>query len=111
MKKQPKTKTHRPESASELYRPSDCRLSANLVSTVCVVSATDPFGRNLGFLDWSRYFYFRVVLNCTHEAEWKPFQTHYFSEKRVALELNLDLWICSQELLPLDYRGGLLSST
>jgi hypothetical protein len=45
-----------PESVSELYRPSDCRLSAKLVPTladrVChMVSVTDPYGRILGFLD------------------------------------------------------------
>jgi hypothetical protein len=44
-----------PESTSELYRPSDRRLSAKLVSTFAdrgclVVSATDPYGRILGFL-------------------------------------------------------------
>jgi hypothetical protein len=49
-----------------------------------VVSAADPYGRYLGFLDRSRYFFFQVLLNCTHEAEWIPFQTHYFSEKLVA---------------------------
>jgi hypothetical protein len=27
-----------------------------------VVSATDPYGSNLGFLDWSRYFFFQVAL-------------------------------------------------
>jgi hypothetical protein len=45
-----------PESASELYQPSDCRLSAKLVpnfaDTVChLVSVTDPYGRNFNFLD------------------------------------------------------------
>jgi hypothetical protein len=50
-----------PESASELYRPSDRRLSAELVPTSAdrgshVVSVTDPFCRNLYFLDRSRYF-------------------------------------------------------
>jgi hypothetical protein len=46
------------ESASELYRPSDRRLSAKLVPTFpevrrChVVSMTDPYGRILGFLGW-----------------------------------------------------------
>jgi hypothetical protein len=45
-----------PESASELYRPSDRRLSAKLVPTFAdrgsqVVSVTDPYGRILGFLD------------------------------------------------------------
>jgi hypothetical protein len=46
---------------AELYRPSDRRLSAKLVPTFAdrgchVVSATDPYGRILGFLDRSRYF-------------------------------------------------------
>jgi hypothetical protein len=49
---------------SELYRPSDRRLSANLVPTFAdsgchVASVTDPYGRILGFLDRSRYFSFK----------------------------------------------------
>jgi hypothetical protein len=49
------------ESASELYRPSDRRLSAKCLPTFAdkgchVVSVTDPYGRILGFLDRSRYF-------------------------------------------------------
>jgi hypothetical protein len=44
-----------------------------------VVSVTDPYGRILGFLDRSRYFSIKYLLSCTHEAEWTPFQTHYFS--------------------------------
>jgi hypothetical protein len=60
-----KKQTPWPESASELYRPSDHRVSAKLVPTfadsVChVVSATNPYGRNLDFLDRSRYFFFQV---------------------------------------------------
>jgi CBS-domain-containing membrane protein len=52
-----------PESESELYRPSDRRLSAKLVSTFAdkgchVVSVMDPYGSILGFLDRSRYFFF-----------------------------------------------------
>jgi hypothetical protein len=48
-------------SASELYRPSDRRLSAKLVQTFAdrgcnEVSVTDPYDRILGFLDRSRYF-------------------------------------------------------
>jgi hypothetical protein len=44
------------ESANELYRPSDCRLSAKLVPTFAnkgwhVFSVTDPHSRILGFLD------------------------------------------------------------
>jgi hypothetical protein len=50
-----------PESASELYRPSDRRLSAKWLPTFAdkgchVVSMTDPYDRILGFLDRSRYF-------------------------------------------------------
>jgi hypothetical protein len=45
-----------------------------------VVSAADPYGRNLGFLDRSRYFSFKQLLSCTQEAEWAAFQTNYFSE-------------------------------
>jgi hypothetical protein len=46
------------ESASELYRPSDRRLSAKWLPTFVdkgchVVSVTDPYGRILGFLDRS----------------------------------------------------------
>jgi hypothetical protein len=48
-----------PDSASEIYIPSDSRLSAKLVPTFadrgcCVISATDPYGRNLGFLDQNK---------------------------------------------------------
>jgi hypothetical protein len=54
--KQTKKQTPWPESASELYRPSDCRLSAKLVPTFAgrgshVMSMTDPYGRILDFLD------------------------------------------------------------
>jgi hypothetical protein len=55
-----------PESVSEPYRPRDCRLSAKLVPkfpvTGChVVSVTDPYGRILGFLGRSRYFFFHAA--------------------------------------------------
>jgi hypothetical protein len=54
------------ESASELYRPSDRRLSAKLVLTLAdrrchVVSVTDPYGRILDFLHRSRYFFFQAA--------------------------------------------------
>jgi hypothetical protein len=38
---------------------------------------------NLGFLHRSRFF-IQVTPNYAHEAEWNPFQTHYFSENLVA---------------------------
>jgi hypothetical protein len=51
-----------PKSVSELYRVSDSRLLAKLVLTFVdrgrhVVSETDRYGRNLRFLDRSRYFF------------------------------------------------------
>jgi hypothetical protein len=54
-----------PQAESELYRPSDRRLSAKLVPTFAdwecrVLSTTDPHGRNLGSLDRSRYYFFQV---------------------------------------------------
>jgi hypothetical protein len=64
-----------------------------------VASVTDPFGHILGFLDRSRYFSIKYLLNCTHEAEWTPFQTHYFSENLVVLGI---------ELGPLDLQPGTL---
>jgi hypothetical protein len=29
-------------------------------------------------------FSFKYLLSCTHDAEWTPFQTHYFSGNLVA---------------------------
>jgi hypothetical protein len=55
-----------PESATELYRPSDHRLSTKLVPTSCRwrVSRGERDGslrHILGFLDHSRYFFFQVA--------------------------------------------------
>jgi hypothetical protein len=54
------------ESASQLYRPSDRRLSAKLVPTFVergchMVSVMDPYGCIIDFLDWNRYFFFQVA--------------------------------------------------
>jgi hypothetical protein len=51
---------------SELYRSSDCSLSANLVLTFAgrgchEVSAMDPHDPILGFLDLSHYLFFQVA--------------------------------------------------
>jgi hypothetical protein len=56
-----KKKTSWSESASELYRPRDRRLSAKRLPTFAdrechVVSVTSSYGHILGFLDRSRYF-------------------------------------------------------
>jgi hypothetical protein len=49
-----------------------------------MVSMTYPHDRIVGFLDRSRYFSSKQLLSFTHEAEWTPFQTRYFSENLVA---------------------------
>jgi hypothetical protein len=59
-------KTPWPEPASELYRLSDGRWSAKLVLSFVdiechVVSATDPYGRILCFLDRISYVFFQVA--------------------------------------------------
>jgi hypothetical protein len=47
-----------------------------------VVSTRDPYGHILDFIDRSHYFFFQIAPQ-SYEAEWTPFQTHYFSEKLV----------------------------
>jgi hypothetical protein len=68
------------------------RLSAKLAPTFAdrgchVASMTDPYDCILGFIDQSHYFFFQVApqfySNCTHNAEWTPFQTRYYSENLV----------------------------
>jgi hypothetical protein len=66
-----------------------------------VVSAADPHGRNLGFLDRSRYSILQVAPHCTHEAEWTQFWTHHFSENVVMPVI---------ELGPLDLSPGTLTT-
>jgi hypothetical protein len=51
---------------SKLYRPSDRRFSVKWLPTSAdkgchVVSVTEPYGRILGFLDRSRYFFYQVA--------------------------------------------------
>jgi hypothetical protein len=48
-----------------------------------VVNAAEPYGSTLGLLDRSHYISSKQLLNCTHEAQWTLFQTHYFSENLV----------------------------
>jgi hypothetical protein len=74
---------------SELYWLSDRRLSAKLVPTSAdrgfrVVRTADPHVCILGFLDRSCYYFFQTAPHLYSEAEWIPFQTHYFSENMVA---------------------------
>jgi hypothetical protein len=71
-----------PQSASELYRPSDSRLSAKLVPTIA--SRGVSRGQRNGSLRQYPRLSIPELLSCTHESEWTPFLTHYFSENLVA---------------------------
>jgi hypothetical protein len=73
------SKTPLSEFASELNRPSDRRLSAKWLPTFCGYMV--PRGQRDG--PYSRFsrqepLLFYQLLSCNHEAEWTPFQTHYF---------------------------------
>jgi hypothetical protein len=96
--------TPRPQSASELYRPSDRSLSAKLVPTFAdrgchVLSTKDPYGRILGFVDRSRYFFFQVasqfVLTRLSGPRSRPTTSQKIWQRR---ESNPDPWICSHKL-------------
>jgi hypothetical protein len=67
------------ESVIKLYRPSDRRLSAKLVSDFAgrgchVVSAKDPYGSILAFLYRSRYFFFQVAPQLYSRGKVDPVQ-------------------------------------
>jgi hypothetical protein len=106
-----------PDPASEIYLPIDRRFSTKLVPTSAdigsnVLSAIDPYGSILGFLDRRRYFYFQVAPQL-HSRGWvySVQDSLLFRKSGSSGNRIRDLWICSQELWPLDHRGGLLSST
>jgi hypothetical protein len=73
-----------------------------------VVSATNPYGRTLGFLDRSLYFSFQVAPQLYSRGGVDPVPHPLVLRKSGSTgNRTLDLWICSQELCPLDHRGGL----
>jgi hypothetical protein len=99
------------QSASELYRPSDRRFPAKSVPYSAdrgrhVVSATDPYGRKLDFLDPSRYFFFQVASQLYSRGWVEHVPDPLLLRKSGSGKSNPDLWICIQELWLLDHRGG-----
>jgi hypothetical protein len=100
-------------STSELYRPSDRRMSAKLVPTFAdrgcrVVSATDLHSRTFGFLDRSHYYFFQVAPQLYSQGWVDSVPDPLFLRKSGSPgNRTRDLWICSQKLWPLDHRGGL----
>jgi hypothetical protein len=102
-------KLHGLSPQSELCRLSDLRLSAKLVPIFAdrgrrVVSATDPHGCILGFLDWSRYFSIQVAPQLSSWGWVDPVLDPLLLIKfGSGGNQTRDLWICSQELWPLDH--------
>jgi hypothetical protein len=57
-----------------------------------VVSVTDSYGRILVFLDLEALLFLSSSsLIVPNEAEWTPFQNHYFSENLVAPGMEPEL--------------------
>jgi hypothetical protein len=78
-------KTQWLESASELYRPSDRRLSAKLIPTFMDRRPRDQHDGSLRPNSrLSRPEPLLFLPSGSPIAEWTPFQTHYFSENLVA---------------------------
>jgi hypothetical protein len=77
-----------PESASELHRSSDYLLSAKFLSNFVDrgVSRSQHGGSPTAVISF--FLSFKKLPSCTHEAEWTPFQTHYFSENLLAPEIE-----------------------
>jgi hypothetical protein len=101
-----------PESARELYHLSDRLFSVKLVPTFAnrgchVVSVTDPYGCTIGFLDRNRYFIFQAAPQLYSRGLVDPIT----DPPRLRKSGNSGNGICSQELWPLDHRGGLKPST
>jgi hypothetical protein len=84
-------------------------VSANFCGRGCpVVSATDPPGRILGFLDRSRYYFFRVAPQLSSRGWVDPVPDPLPLRKSgSAGNRTRDFRICSQKLWPLDHRDGL----
>jgi hypothetical protein len=48
----------------------------------------------------------KKLLNCFHEAEWTPFQTHYYSENLVAPGIEAEPLDLQPGALTTRHRGG-----
>jgi hypothetical protein len=92
--------TERPSLVGEVsakFEDRECR----------VVSMTDPYGRILGFPDRSRYFFFQVAPQLYSRGWVDPVPDPLLLRKSGSDgNRTRYLWICSQELWPLDHRGG-----
>jgi hypothetical protein len=100
------TQTPWPESASEVYQPSDRSLLAKLVPTIAdrgVASSAQRIPR-----PYSRFSRPEPPLFLPSSSS--IVLTRLCGPRsRPTGNRTLDLWICSQEHWPLDYRGGLFA--
>jgi hypothetical protein len=72
-----------------------------------VVSMTDPYGRILGFLDRSHYYFFQVAPQLYSRGWVDSVPDPLLLRKSgIAGNRTRDLWICSKELWPLQHRVG-----
>jgi hypothetical protein len=84
-----------------------CRRSYCQLRGCCVVKARDPHGRILGFLDRSRYYFFQVAPQLYSRGSVDPVPDPLLLRKSGSPgNRTRYLWNCSQELWPLDHRGG-----
>jgi hypothetical protein len=66
-----------------------------------------PMAVNIGFLDPSRYFSIQVAPQLSSQGWVDPVPDPLLLRKSGSVgNRTRDLWFCSQELLPLDHRGG-----
>jgi hypothetical protein len=77
--------TERPAKLVPAYVDRGCR----------VVSSTDPYGRNLGFLGCSRYYFFQVAPQLYSWRWVDPVPGPLLLRRSRSAESNQDLWICS----------------
>jgi hypothetical protein len=74
-----------------------------------MVSTMDAHGRILGFLDWSRYFFFQIA---SQLYSVDPIPDPLLLRKSGSDgNRTKNLWICSQKLWPLDHRSGQIVAT
>jgi hypothetical protein len=68
----------------------------------------DPYGHIIGFQNGSRYFFFQVAIQLYSRGWVDPVPDPILFRKFGSVgNRTRDLLICSHELWPLDYRGGL----
>jgi hypothetical protein len=99
----------RPQANYTYRATAACRRSAKLwrIEGVAWSAQRIPTAVNLSFQDWTRYFYIQVAPQLSSRGWVDPVPDPLLLRKcgRAGMQ-SRDLWICCQELWPLDHRGG-----